>query len=170
MGFNDRNRVDNWECMKNKYQWQGTPCEVIFGYVLQHESIEKPLYWYNFECYNRQQPDDSFKEDRMVSANGLHYACIPAVKVTQGQQSFLLANHCGIGFHKLINGGWPNYSHFSLNGKFEESNAPYFAFKKFNLEDYEHHESERNNWQRRTYAQEYAKLKEIRDNFKSPKH
>jgi hypothetical protein len=153
--------------MKNNYEWQGKPCDVLFGYVLQEENTEKPLYWYNFECHTKEKPDGSFKPERMCCANGKHFAVIPAVQVTQDGYSFLLANHYGIGVHKLKNGGWPNYAHFSLNGKFEESSAPYFAFKKFDLEEYERHESERRKWQKKEYPVNFEKLELLRQAGKS---
>jgi len=150
---------------KKAYQWQGEPVETRFGYVLQQENKEKPMYWYNFECFNKQKIDDSFEPDHFVRDNGNHFSLISAIEVTQHGQTFLLANHCGIGVHKLLNGGWPNYAHFSLSGKFEEDPAPYFAIKKFNLEEYESHESERRKWQKKEYPEQFEKMERLRNSF-----
>jgi len=144
--------------MKNKYKWQGEPVYVRFGYVNQKENKEKPLYWYNFECYTKEQLDGTFEIDHMVCANGDHFSLIPAIEVTYNGTPFLLANHYGVGVSKLLKGGWPNHRHFSLDGDFSESNQPYFKFTKFYLEEYEHHENNRTNWQRKNYPVEFERL------------
>ena len=154
--------------MKNQYQWQGEPVEVRFGYVYQEENTEKPIFWYNFECNNKEELNGDFKHDHFVANNGNHFALIPAVEVTYGKEkSFLLANHYGIGVHKLINGGWPTYAHFSLSGQFKESAAPYFAIKQFDLLGYEEHESKRNNWQKANFPEEYSRLESLRDTIRN---
>lgn len=147
---------------KHPYQWQGEPVSVRFGYVQQEENTEKPMYWYNFECYNRAQLDDTFKPDHFVHANGKHFALIPAIEVTYNDRTFLLANHYGIGVNKLLKGGWPNSTHFSLDGKFKESCAPYFMYTKFDLEEYERHESARRDWQRKAYPEEFERMEALR--------
>jgi len=152
--------------MSAKYQWQGEPVTVRFGYVNQHENASKPMYWYNFECYTKEEIDGSFKDDHMVKNNGNHFALIPAVEVTsETGYTFLLANHYGIGVSKLLKGGWPNHAHFSLDGDFSESKARYFAFRKFDLDGYEKHESERRNWQRKNYPIEFARMEQLRNSF-----
>jgi|GEM_PF-3125348 hypothetical protein len=149
-----------------KYQWQGDPVSVRFGYVNQQENSEKPLYWYNFECYTKEEIDGSFKDDHFVKSNGNHFSLIPAIEVTTKQgNKFLIANHYGIGVSKLLKGGWPNHTHFSLNGTFEESGARYFAFKSFDLDAFERHESERRNWQKITYPIEFEKMEQFRNSF-----
>jgi len=153
--------------MKLAYQWRGEPCEVKFGYVIQSENKEKPLYWYNFECYNSKQLDDTFKPDHMVKDNGDHFALIPAVQISQGKSTFVLANHYGIGLSKLIKGGWPNHAHFSLDGEFKESNAEYDAIKEFDLDGYERHESARKDWQRKNYPKEFADMENLRNSMRN---
>lgn len=149
----------------NKYQWQGEPVTVKFGYVVQTENSEKPMYWYNFECYNKEELDGSFKDDHFVKDNGKHFCLIPAIEVSTGKSVFILSNHYGIGVAKLLKGGWPNHAHFSLDGEFTESKAPYFAFKEFDLEGYENHESERRNWQKKTYPLEFERMEQFRNGF-----
>lgn len=149
------------------YQWQGTPCLVRFGYVTQQENTEKPLYWYNFECNTHEQLDGSFAPEHMVFSNGRHFACIPAIEVTQGKSIFLLANHYGIGVSKLIKGGWPYHTHFSLDGEFKEDDAPYYAYKEFDLEEYERHESARKDWQRKVYPKEFSDMEKFRESIRN---
>ncbi len=149
--------------MKKKYQWQGEPVTVKFGYVLQQENKEKPMYWYNFECHTKEQINGDREIDHMVMNNGSHFSLIPAIKVTTGSDSeFLLANHFGIGVRKLLKGGWPNHAHFSLNGEFKESAAPYFKIASFDLDGYEKHESDRRSWQKKEYPEQFEKLEALR--------
>jgi hypothetical protein len=154
--------------MKNKYQWQGEPVTVRFGYVNQQENLEKPMYWYNFECCTKEEIDGSFRDEHMVKANGKHFALIPAVEVeSQSGYKFLLANHFGIAVSKLIKGGWPNHAHFSLDGEFSENKAPYYAFKKFDLAGYENHENERRKWQKKTFPQEFERMEQFRASMRN---
>jgi len=140
--------------MKSKiYKWQGEPVEVKFGYVTVKENLEKPLYWYNYECNMNK-----------VGAEWKHkFALIPAVKVIHDNGSFLLSNQAGLAVHKLINGGWPNYTHASLDGEFKEYDAPEFAPKKFDEEEYCKIESDRNKWFAKTYPEEWKKLQALTD-------
>ncbi len=154
---------------KMKYQWHGEPVSVRFGYVFQEENTEKPLYWYNFECCNKEDVNVNYDEDHFVARNGNHFALIPAVEVTYGnEKSFLLANHCGIAVHKLTNGGWPGYAHFSLSGKFKEDHAPYYAIKKFDLEAYETYENKRRTWQKKNYPIEFERSEQLRLSIVQP--
>lgn len=149
--------------MKGQYQWQGEPVKVRFGVVIQYENAEKPMYWYNFECNTREEINGEIKINHMVSNSGKHLALIPAVEVEMADgDKILLANHYGIAVHKLANGGWPNYGHFSLDGEFKEDNASYYAFKKFDLEGYEQHESNRRNWQKKNFPKEFERLELLR--------
>jgi len=149
---------------KNKYQWQGQLVSVRFGYVFQHENSEKPLYWYNFECYNNQQLDGSFKPNHFTGDDGKLFALIPAVEVKASNgYTFLLANHFGIGVNKLLKGGWPNSAHFSLDGDFTENHEPYFKFTDFDLEGYEKWESNRYKWQKKTYPEEFKIMESLRE-------
>lgn len=152
--------------MKSRYQWQGEPVKVKFGYVHQEENEEKPMYWYNFECYNNEELDGSFKENHFVLTNGKKFALIPTIKVMYGDdKSFLLANHFGIGVHKLLKGGWPNCSHFSVDGKFNESDQPYYKITKFNIDEYERYENARRVWQKKNYPTEFERLDQLRKGF-----
>lgn len=148
--------------MNSKYQWHGKPVKVRFGYVNQKENTEKPLYWYNFECHNRRQLDDTYQPDRMCSGDGRKFALIPAIEVTQDGVTWVIANHYGIGVNKLLKGGWPNSSHFSLTGNFTESAEHCFKNTQFNLEEYEYHESERRKWQKENYPEEFERMEALR--------
>ena len=128
----------------SKYQWQGEPVKVVFGNCMVKADKDMPLWWYNFECY----PDG--------------IACIPAIKITTKHGGeFILANHFGIGVHKLLNGGWPNYTHFSLDGKF--STKPQLRLVEFDEEGYADHEARRDKWQQENYPEEYSKMKALKD-------
>lgn len=153
--------------MAANYQWHGKPVKVRFGYVEQRENTEKPLYWYNFECQNEKQLDGTFIPDRMASGDGRKFALIPAIEVTQDGQTWLIANHYGIGVNKLLKGGWPNSTHFSLAGDFKEDAAPYFKITEFDLEGYEHHESYRRKWQKENYPAEFEQMERLRISFKT---
>lgn len=156
--------------MKPNYQWQGEKVSVRFGYVFQEENVDKTLYWYNFECCNKEKVDGSFEPTHQVGANGLHYALIPAIEVeSKTGYKFLLANHYGIGVSKLLKGGWPNHSHFSLDGNFKETRSPLWAIKSFDLEGYEAHESQRRNWQKRTYPEQFERMEILRNSFYNQK-
>ena len=147
----------------NTYQWQGENVSARFGYVIQNENVEKPMCWYNFECYTSEQLDGRFKDNHFVRANGLHFALIPAIEVeAKNGYRFLLSNHYGIGVSKLLKGGWPNHAHFSLSGEFHEDNAPYYAIKEFDLDGYEAHESARRNWQKKNYPVEFERVEMLR--------
>lgn len=133
-----------------KYQWQGEPCKVEFGYTKVKTVLEKPMWWYNYEC----------------SLDKLGVALIPSVKISQHGQEFVLANHHGIGVHKLINGGWPNYAHFSLPKTDFVSNLTWdeiqvWVFKSFDLEAYKEHESNRRKWQKLEHPEEFEKHEQL---------
>lgn len=152
---------------RNNYMWQGKPCKVSFGFCIVRENIEKPLYWYNFECnfdtYLQKPIHDTIKEGILI-----------AIKVTQDDYSFCIANHYGIGIHKLINGGWPNYRHFSApieSFKEASSKEESYAYRitKFDLEGFELYESQRTNWFKRNHPEEYQKLEMLKKSFKTTK-
>lgn len=129
--------------MKAKYQWHGEPVKVKFGNCIVKENKDKPLYWYNFECY----PEGK--------------ACIPALKVTtKNGQSFMISNHFGIGVYKLLKGGWPDTSHFSLDGKF--NTKPQLKITEFDPDGYANYEAEREKWQNEHYPEEYKKILSLR--------
>jgi len=132
--------------MKN-YQWQGKPVKVRFGGCLVKQIKDKPLWWWNYECDN---PKGS--------------AYIPTLEIeTQDGEVFLISNHYGIGVHKLENGGWPNYVHFSVEGKFEETDT--LTWDKFKLHFYEEHEAGRARWQKENYPEEYQKKRALLDSI-----
>lgn len=142
---------------KQKYFWQGEPIKTDFGFVVLKEKVDKPLYWYNYEVLNN--------------------IIIPAIKCTaKDGYEFLIANHHGIGAHKLINGGWPSHTHFSIpnDAKFEgkEELGPlrsYFYINVFDESAYSKHESNRTGWQRRRYPEEFQKKVELMEAFKNAK-
>lgn len=132
--------------MKQNYQWQREPVKVEFGLSTVRENKEKSLWWYNFEC------NESYPKGVGV---------IAAIRIiTKDDYSFVLANHSGIGVHKLINGGWPNYSHFDLpDTSFKKGG---FRITEFDELEYSRHEAERNKWQKENYPEEYKKIESLR--------
>lgn len=134
----------------SKYKWQGEPVKVEIGNCAVRTNEEKPLWWYNFECYPSGK------------------AFLPAIRITtKDGDSFMIANHFGIGVHKLINGGWPNYTHFSIDGSF--STGIIARITEFDLEGYKAHEAERVKWQQENYPEYWAKLQCLRDSVKQKK-
>jgi len=128
-----------------KYQWQGENIKVKFGNCIVKRNKEKPIYWYNYECF--LQYGDK--------------ACIPAIQITyKKERVFMIANHFGIGVHKLINGGWPNYTHFSLDGIF--STNPQLKYAEFDLDGYSEYEAKREKWRQKTFPKEYEKILQLR--------
>jgi len=130
-----------------KYQWQGEKIKVIFGNCIVRQNKEKPLYWYNFECY----------------PEGL--ACIPAIKIIPQSEKligtpFVIANHYGIGVYKLLNGGWPNYTHFSLDGEF--STKPRLKITEFDPGLYAIYESEREEFFKEHHPEEWKAIQPLR--------
>ena len=74
-----------------KYFWQGKSVKVQFGYCKVQENKERPLWWYNYECFLSKSKKCTI---------------IEAIKI-EGKEPFVIANHFGIGVYKLMNGGWP---------------------------------------------------------------
>ena len=131
-----------------KYKWQGEPIKTEFGYCTVEQNKGKPLWWYNYEC--------SFFP-------GYGTAVIPAIKVTIKEYSFCLANHFGIGHHKLINGGWPGFAHFSFpDNCFKRSNEPAFNIQSFDINGYEEHEKLRRKWEKENFPVEFEKNERLR--------
>jgi len=123
----------------SKYQWQGEPVKVEHGYCMVKTNKDKPLWWYNYECRK----------------NGS--AAIFALKVTtKDGYSFIISNEYGIGSHKLKNGGWPSYRHFSLDGTFHTNMKS--KQTTLDLEGFQQHEAEREKWFKENYPIEYEEI------------
>ncbi|MFA5934962.1 MAG: hypothetical protein WC827_03705 [Candidatus Paceibacterota bacterium] len=123
------------------YQWQGEKVKVKFGFCTPSENIEKPLWWYNYEV------------------NCLREA-IPAIMINN---DFVISNHFGIGVYKLMQGGWPNCTHFSLpKDLFMEDRAQCFRIVDFNLDEYSEHEAKRLKWQKENFPIEFEKMEALR--------
>lgn len=132
------------EVKKNQvYRWEDVPVDVKFGYCEITPSRDKRLWWYNFEC---------------SLMKGI--AIIPAVKITTERFVFVNSNHCGIGVHKLLNGGWPQDPHFSLPlSTFHADND--YAIYEFDRELFENHEQKRIEWESRNVSANRIKLEEL---------
>ena len=154
----------------HKYFWHGEPVKTDFGYATVNENKEKPLFWYNFECLwnlNEGKPNYGLNKSAMI----------PAIKVTSKDgQSFLIANHFGIGASKLKKGGWPNHNHFSLpdNAKFEGcedlgSLRIIYSIREFDEENYSEHEKLRRIWQRENFPEEMKKMDSLKAAFRKGK-
>ncbi len=137
--------------MKLNYQWQGEPVKYKFGNCIVRENREKPMWWYNFEC--------------LTNKVSIGMECIPVIQVIpKSGRSFMIANHFGIGHHKLINGGWPNYAHFSVDGEF--SDWPELRYDEFDHEGYSEHEAARRKWQKEKYPEEFERMEALRKTIK----
>lgn len=135
----------------SKYKWHGEPVKTRFGFYKIDENKAKPLYWYNFECAH-----DVFYNP-IISQR----AYVPCIEVsTSDGQVFYIANHFGIGVHKLLAGGWPSHSHFSLSGGIFEENWN-DVFYQFDLDGYEKHEAKRRKWQQKEFPDEFAKSERL---------
>lgn len=134
--------------ISKKYKWQGDPVKVRFGYCFVKTNKEKPICWYNYECSIKHEDN----------------ALIPAIQITTyDNEVFVIANHFGIGINKILKGGWPNATHFSLPKlNFTESNMHAFVIKEFNEIEYSIHESERIKWQKENYPVEFEKLQSLK--------
>lgn len=140
--------------MKN-YKWQGNPIKTEFGYCRVKENKEKVLWWYNYECNEFPSTGTSV---------------VPAIKVTMKDgYEFCIGNHFGIGHHKLINGGWPGFYHFSLDvNDFEKSPEPAYNLKEFYLEWFESYEAGRRRWQKENFPEEFEKSERLRRMITNP--
>lgn len=140
---------------RNNYQWQGEKVKVTFGCCKVKENIEKPLYWYNYECLW----DDYHNKDKRGEFKG---AFIPAIKVKHEDYEFVISNHFGVGVHKLINGGWPNYRHYSLplDGFIGKDSLTIdeqimYITREFDMASFQDHEDKRSKWQKIHYPNEF---------------
>lgn len=145
---------------RHNYQWHGEKVKVKFGYCYVTERLDKPLWWYNFEC------NWDIEEDKQIY-DTVKTALLPAIKVIYEDQSFCIANHHGIGFHKLINGGWPNYRHFSLpvdtfNDALGREEAILYGIRRFDEDAFCLHESKRKDWQRINHKEEFERYEALR--------
>lgn len=145
---------------RNNYQWQGEKVKVEFGLCKVIEVKNKPLWWWNYECCW----DDYYNKDKYSMHD--KSALVPAVKITHKEQEFVIANHFGIGVHKLINGGHPNYRHYSLPlDGFESTSCMtiqeqyIYVHRKFDLLSFEDHEAKRSKWQKRKFPKEVSDRK-----------
>ncbi|MCG9971021.1 hypothetical protein [Christiangramia crocea] len=137
-----------------KYEWQGVPVKIDHVNIYVKESKKSPLYWYNYEVATQQD----------IAGD---YAIVPALRVKHPESVFYIANHFGIGIHKLINGGWPNYNHFSfhkddIKNVFEESGDYVWNRKNFDLIGYQEYEAERRKWQKKNFPKEVEEMDALR--------
>lgn len=132
--------------MKQNYSWQGEPVKAEFGHNMVKSNTAHPLFWYNYECSIERES----------------FALIPSIKITQGDQVWCIANHYGIGINKLIKGGWPNQTHFSLPIEgFEKNNTHAFAIKEFDELQYSKHEAARRLWQKNNFPEEFKRMQSL---------
>ena len=138
-----------------KYQWHGKEVGVRFGHYVTKPNTDKPLFWYNFEC------------DVMPTNAHDGSVHLDAIEVTYTEdggivQVFCIANHFGIGVHKLRNGGWPSHRHFSFSGgrfvEFDNGLAP----KRFDEKGFAAYEAWRDAWMRKADPSEYERMESLR--------
>ena len=142
---------------RQKYFWQGEPVKITFGLCKVKRNFEKPLYWYNYEC---------------MSLGKFEYALIEAILIeTNDGDKFCIANHFGIGAHKLKNGGWPNFRHFSIDVDdfFEFQSMEFPAIRELKEKDFSEHEKNRSKWFEKNYPEEWSKKQELLNFIKNRK-
>lgn len=138
------------------YEWQGEPVAVTFGYCEVTEKKTSPLWWFNYEVLTH----------KLNTPVRIH-----AVRITYKGNQFAIANHYGIGVHKLLNGGGPNMPHASL---------PWFDFvaddkykvERFHEIAYRAHEQARGIWQEKMYGHtdEFKRLKALKSMVEKKHH
>lgn len=142
---------------RTRYQWQGKDVSVRFGFVKVKPNTEKPLYWYNYEC---ETSDDQDPRDGTTR--------IEAIEVTYQEdggreQVFTIANHFGIGVHKLKHGGWPTHQHFSFGDHpFRELDLQHVTPHRFDEVGFAQHEAGRERWMKATDPKEFERLASLK--------
>lgn len=135
----------------SKYNWQGEPVQVEFGHFHAKPDETRPLAWYNFECET---------DPARYSTDGS--CAIDAIRFTYRDQVIIIANHFGIGEHKLRHGGWPSHRHFSFGaGKFVPLGFK-FEYGRLNELEFSEHEAKREAWMRRTDPKEFERIQLLR--------
>jgi hypothetical protein len=136
--------------MNKRYKWQGEPVEVEFGTFHAKPSTTHPLSWYNFEI----------ETERNTSSDGS--LGLPAVRFTYMGEEIIIANHFGIGAHKLRKGGWPDCTHFSFGkGRFIPG-EDWFTCKGLREREYAAHEAARESWMKKKDPIAYARIEALR--------
>lgn len=136
---------------KPNFQWQGEPVTVEFGFSIIQENTDRPLYWYNYECFlNGDMGRTAVESIRITCGNG---------------EQFVIANHFNIGVNKLLNGGWPNHKHSSLpdDGFYPDLDdliKPEDLI--FNEEEYAEHEAARDKYFEQNYPEDFARLEALK--------
>lgn len=134
----------------SKYKWQGDPVEVEFGNFHALPS-DRRLMWYNFEI----ESEPNMSKDGSLA--------IPALRFTYNGEEHIIANHFGIGVHKLKHGGWPSHQHFSFGkGRFIAGDD-YLHCKRLREKEFAQHEAKRESWMRGTDPDGYARIQELRE-------
>lgn len=129
----------------SEYKWQGEPVKIKYGNCIVKKREDKPLWWFNFEC----------------ALGHSDIACVPVIQITMGDDyQFMIANHFGIGIHKLINGGWPSHAHFSVEGDFDTK--PKLMYSEFDHEGYSTYESDRRKWEKDNFPEEFKRFESLR--------
>jgi len=136
----------------SNYKWQGEPVDVEFGNFHAKPDPTKPLMWFNFEC---ETDPNRFSSDGSCA--------IPALRFTYGGQVHIIANHYGIGCHKLRHGGWPSHQHFSFgDGRFI-AGKDFLHAKGLREKEFAAHEAERERWMRKADPVAYKRIQSLRE-------
>ena len=129
-----------------QYKWQGEVVQITFGYSEVNYNEKRALWWSNYECSKQQ--------DKI--------AIIPSVRVMYRDKSFVIANHFGVAVQKLTQGGWPQYTHFSLSdAPFTSTQNSVYNIKKFDEKKYAVHEQARSKWQQKNFPQQYNQMQQL---------
>lgn len=136
------------------YEWQGEPVKIKHVIVTVKKNEEKPLWWFNFEC-------DEY-------GMGHSWAVVPAILIETKNESFIIANHHGIGIHKVTRGGWPNHQHFSIGKESikkvvdEKTGSVFWKYTEFDELRFSEHEAKRRKWQQEHFPEEFEKSETLR--------
>lgn len=126
----------------SNYKWHGEPVQVEFGFSEVIPKEEMPGYWLNYEHSQGKKWIESLKV------------------TTQDGKEFCISNHSGIGVNKLLKGGWPSNSHFSLPlDTFHPD--PLGVVLEFNRDAWEEQERNRDAWLKENNPDVWAKRKAL---------
>jgi len=134
-------------------KWHGEVVQIEHINVLVTQNKEKPLFWYNFEC----ELNAPYTK-----------AMLPAIEITtQEGNTFIIANHNGIGLNKVRKGGWPDQPHFSFDEKdivqiIRRGEKGFYTIDSFCERDYSDLENQRRLWQKENFPEEFEKSEALR--------
>lgn len=143
----------------SRYKWNGKGVKIEHVQVTVKENKKKPLTWYNFECLTNRD------------TNGKH--TFPAIVITTRKgNKFIISNHYATGINKCRKGGLQGQYHGGFD--FEDvtkvlqmGHAKWCPLVDrcimFNEQAYSSNESDRREWQKENYPEEFEKAEALRE-------